>query len=319
MNNININNNNNNNNSTTISDFEILQKLGKGAFGNVYLVKRKADKKIYALKKVIIQKLNKKEQDNSVNEVRILASISHPNVIGYKEAFWEDSTQSLNIVMEYADDGDLSQKIAQNQKISKHFPERTIWSYSIQMVEGLKALHDKQIMHRDLKSANIFLLKNGLCKLGDLNVSKVIKNPNKLLYTQTGTPFYASPEVWRDEPYSYKSDLWSIGCVIYELCTFRPPFKGNNMDELFKNVCRGKINKIPGLYSDDVWKMIEMLLQVNSKNRPSCEEFLESKLIKKKIKEMKEDECLFDNKNFDEENNQINLLNTIKFNNIKDL
>ena len=80
---------------------------------------------------------------------------------------------------------------------------------------GLKALHTHNIHHRDLKSANVFLTKNGEVKLGDLNVSKIAKNG--LLYTQTGTPYYASPEVWRDEPYDMKSDIWSVGCMVYEL------------------------------------------------------------------------------------------------------
>ena len=202
---------------SSMNDFKIEKILGKGSFSTVYLVRRKEDQKIYALKSVILEKLNKKEQQNSVNEVRILASVNHPNVIGYKEAFWDDSQNTLNIVMEFADDGDLQTKISKMRKEGGMFQENLIWSYSIQMIEGLKALHDKKIMHRDLKSANIFLVKDKhQCKLGDMNVSKVIKE--KVLLTQTGTPYYASPEVWRDEPYSYKSDLWSIGCVIYELC-----------------------------------------------------------------------------------------------------
>ena len=246
-------------------DFKIEKVLGRGSFGSVYLVTRKQDKKIYALKTVILEKLSKKEQENSVNEVRILASVTHPNVIGYKEAFWNDKESSLNIVME----------------------ENLIWSYSIQMIEGLKALHDKKIMHRDLKSANIFLVKDKhQCKLGDMNVSKVIKD--KVLLTQTGTPYYASPEVWNDEPYSYKSDLWSIGCVIYEICALHPPFKGKDLDELYANVCKGKVERISQVYSEDLWKMIKMLLQVDVKKRVDCDSFLNSKLIIKKKKELKE-------------------------------
>lgn len=98
-----------------------------------------------------------------------------------------------------------------------------------QMTLGLKSLHDKNILHRDLKSANVFLNKNGQVKLGDLNVSKVAKYGG-LLFTQTGTPYYASPEVWRDQPYDLKSDIWSMGCVLYEIITLEPPFKSTNMD-----------------------------------------------------------------------------------------
>ena len=304
--------------SSSIQDFIIQKTLGRGSFGSVYLVLRKKDQKIYALKTVIFENLNKRDQENSLNEVRILASINHPNVIGYKEAFWDEQGSSLNIVMEYADDGDLESKIVQMRKEGGMFNESLIWSYSIQMIEGLKALHDKKIMHRDIKSANIFLVKDKhQCKIGDMNVSKVIKE--KVLRTQTGTPYYASPEVWRDEPYSYKSDLWSIGCVIYELCSLRPPFKGKNLDELYENVCKGNIERISQIYSDDLWKMIMMLLQVDVKKRVDCNEFLDSKLIMKKIKEMKENnsEC----RDLEINKNSFNgiLLKTIKFKDYKDI
>eukprot|EP00340_Litonotus_pictus_P001762 CAMPEP_0170518360 /NCGR_PEP_ID=MMETSP0209-20121228/4064_1 /TAXON_ID=665100 ORGANISM="Litonotus pictus, Strain P1" /NCGR_SAMPLE_ID=MMETSP0209 /ASSEMBLY_ACC=CAM_ASM_000301 /LENGTH=150 /DNA_ID=CAMNT_0010803889 /DNA_START=118 /DNA_END=567 /DNA_ORIENTATION=+ len=147
-----------------------------------------------------------KEKENALNEVRLLASIYSKQVIGYKEAFFDEETQSLNIIMEYADDEDLDKKIKQRQKSNYPFKEDEIWFFTIQIIKGLKALHDKNIMHRDLKSANIFLTKEGGIKIGDLNVSKLIKE--KFAYTQTGTPYYASPEVWADISYDYKSDMW---------------------------------------------------------------------------------------------------------------
>ena len=308
--------------TTTIKDFKKEKVIGKGSFGSVFLVRRVADNKIYALKTVILDKLNKKEQENSVNEVRILASINHPNVIGYKEAFWEDKTSSLNIVMEYADDGDLQSKIIKMKAEGGFFKESLIWEYSIQMIEGLKALHDKKIMHRDLKSANIFLFKeNHLCKLGDMNVSKVIKE--KVLLTQTGTPYYASPEVWRDEPYSYKSDLWSIGCVIYELCELHPPFKGKDLDELFEDVCLGKPKRINKIYSNELWTMIMMLLQVDVEKRVDCDMFLKSKLITDKIQEMKNNPNIYNlrgiNLGMNSETIDQALLHTIKFSNLNEI
>ena len=207
----------------SLHEFEIIKELGKGAFGTVCKVKRKEDGIIYAMKRVKINQLNSKEKDNALNEVRILASLTHTNIIGYKQAFFDDDSKTLNIVMELADDGDLESKIQLNIKNKTNVPESDIWSYLIQMTSGLKALHDNKIMHRDLKCANIFLMKNGIVKLGDLNVSKVVKM--QLAYTQTGTPYYASPEVWSDKPYDYKSDLWSVGAVIYELCALKPPLK----------------------------------------------------------------------------------------------
>jgi NIMA (never in mitosis gene a)-related kinase len=306
--------------TTSVRDFKKEKILGKGSFGSVYLVRRRQDNKIYALKTVILNKLNKKEQENSVNEVRILASVNHPNVIGYKEAFWDDEKSSLNIVMEYADDGDLHSKIERMKKEGGYFKESLIWSYAIQMIEGLKALHDMKIMHRDLKSANIFLVKeNYQCKLGDMNVSKVVTE--KFLNTQTGTPYYASPEVWNDNPYSYKSDLWSIGCVVYELCALRPPFQGKDLDELYENVCRGQPERINQMYSDDLWNMILMLLQVDVNKRVDCKQFLESDLIKRKIQEMSnEPNAFIESLNYDKNKESDDyLLKTIKFNDIKEI
>ena len=109
-------------------------------------------------------------------------------------------------------------------------------------------LHKNSILHRDIKSANVFI-SDGIYKLGDLNVSKVQNDTNRLAYTQTGTPYYASPEVWRDEPYDSKSDIWSLGCVIYEMCTGKPPFKGKDLDTLYRNVQRGVYERIPLDYS----------------------------------------------------------------------
>lgn len=148
-------------------------------------------------------------------------------MISYKESFFEDATSTLCIVMEYADDGDLLNKITQAHKQRKPIKESDIWSFFTQIALGLQQLHELKIIHRDIKCANIFLTKSGLVKLGDLNVSKVAKRG--MLSTQTGTPYYASPEVWMDKPYNHKSDIWSLGCVLYEMITGRPPFTGKDM------------------------------------------------------------------------------------------
>ena len=299
---------------TSLKDFITIKTLGKGSFSSVYLVQRKQDSKIYALKSVFLEKLSKRQQESSVNEVRILASIHHQNVISYKEAFWDDNTSSLNIVMEYADDGDLYTKLKKMKQEKIFFEEKKIWDYAIQLIQGLKSLHDKNIMHRDLKSENIFLFKkNSQCKIGDMNVSKVLKE--KLLRTQTGTPYYASPEVWMNKPYSFKSDLWSLGCVIYEMCELKTPFSGKDMDELFVNICLNKVERINEKYSEDLWLMIKKLLETNVDKRFNCEQFLESDIVQKKIIELENNHKEIKDNDYD---NSM-LLNTIVFTDIKDI
>jgi serine/threonine protein kinase len=286
----------------SIRDFQIISKLGEGAYSSVYKVKRLSDSQEYALKKVKLLNLSEKEKQNALNEVRILASIRHTNMCGYKEAFLEESSNSLCIVMEYANNGDLFQKIVDHQKKGSLFSEPEIWSIFIQMVKGLKALHDLKILHRDLKSANIFLNKDGTVKLGDLNVSKVAKKG--LLYTQTGTPYYASPEVWRDMPYDHKSDVWSLGCVLYEMTTLKPPFRAEDMEGLYKKVLRGYYPRIPTHFSQDLNNIIRALLQVSPHLRPSCDKMLQLPAVLKRM----------DDKHLTEidETFQANLLTTIR-------
>jgi len=281
-----------------MNDFQIISKLGEGAYSTVFKVKRNIDQKIYALKKVKLLNLSEKEKENSLNEVRILASVKSNFVVSYKEAFFDEKDNTLCIVMEFADRGDLYQKIVQHKKSAKFFEESDVWRIFIQLVKGLKALHDLKILHRDMKSANVFLFSNGSAKLGDLNVSKVARRG--LGYTQTGTPYYASPEVWKDKPYDNKSDVWSLGCVLYEMITLRPPFRAQDMEGLFNKVCKGQYSRIPERFSDDLFQVVQFLLQVNSSNRPSCEQILNHPVVLKRIEYFKsfageddnEDKCL---------------------------
>ena len=123
---------------------------------------------------------------------------------------------------------------------------------------GLAELHRHDIVHRDIKSANVFLYSDGRVKLGDLNVSKVAHQ--RMLMTQTGTPYYAAPEVWKETPYDAKSDVWSFGCVIYEMCALQPPFKAEDMNGLYKKVLRGQYPAIPTHFSHDMRNLIKSIL-----------------------------------------------------------
>lgn len=152
------------------------------------------------------------------------------------------------------------------------------------MIEGLRVLHNMNILHRDLKAANIFLNKEEPqhIMLGDLNVSKITKK-NQMAYTQTGTPYYASPEIWKDCPYNHKSDIWSLGCVIYELCALKPPFRASNMEKLYRQIQRCQFDKIPSKYSDDLSTLISQCLQLNPNSRPNCDQLLKHPGILKRL------------------------------------
>ena len=264
-------------------DFEVLNRLGEGSFSSVWKVRRFSDGKEYAMKKVRMSALSDKEKENALNEVRILASIRSPYIIRYKEAFFDDNSMSLCIIMEFAASGDLYSHIERRTKSHSYFTEQEIWQTFIQVLNGLKVLHDHRILHRDLKSANIFLGADSVVKLGDLNVSKVAKN--NLAYTQAGTPYYAAPEVWRDKPYDAKSDIWSLGCVIYEMAALKPPFLANDIQGLYKKIQRGIFERIPSQYSAGLFNMISWCLQKSPTSRPSCNQLLNSPLILRHMQE----------------------------------
>ena len=136
----------------------------------------------------------------------------------------------------------------------------------------LQALHERNVLHRDLKPANCFLAEDGSIKIGDMNVSKVMKDGNAK--TQIGTPYYMSPEIWARRPYNHATDIWSLGCLIYELCALRPPFLGNNMSELKTAVLGGHFNPVPSVYSSDLGSVIARMLTPTAKERPSAAQAL---------------------------------------------
>ena len=265
-----------------MENFEIISKLGAGGFSKVYKVKRKIDNQIYALKKVHILNLSEKQKLSSLNEIRVLASIKSKYVVNYKEAFLDEKDSTLCLVMEYADRGDLANRIKEQKKKGKYFNERDIWRVFIQLVKGLKALHDLKILHRDIKSSNIFLFSDGTAKLGDLNVCKILSN-NILGKTQAGTPSYAAPEVWMEKPYGLKSDIWSLGCVLYEIISLHCPFRGENVVELYNKILIGEFIRIPNRFSDELNWIIEHMINSDVNKRLSCDEILNCEYIKKRL------------------------------------
>ena len=266
--------------ASNFNDYDVLKQIGKGAYGIVYKVRHRADKAIYALKTIEIGKMDHKALTNTLNEIRILCSISHPNIVGYKEAFLTGTI--LCVVMEYVGGGDLSEKIASCKKRNYCINEESIWKYTVQILNGLKELHSLKILHRDIKSANIFLSEDfETVKLGDLNIAKVAKED--FASTQIGTPYYLAPEIWTNQKYDNRCDIFSLGCVVYEMATLRVPFDASTIQELFKKVTQGAIDPIPSRYSSQLSDMIRLFLAKNPKNRPTVAEALDIPIIKAKL------------------------------------
>lgn len=267
-----------------ISDFRIEKFLGKGSYGAAFRARRLKDGKTYAVKEMNVKQMKAREKQDTLNEIRILASVYHPNILAYYETFIEEG--KMYIVTELAELGDLEQEIKVYRGQRRHIPEDRVWSVLIQILVGLRALHAKHILHRDLKCSNIFKFRNPdddrlpVYKVADFGVSRVLKLDTDMAKTSIGTPYYISPEIWRQAPYNEKTDVFSLGCLIYEMCAFKHPFEGRDIKDLAKNVLRGRYAPLPEFYSSELRKMVAALMLQSPDKRPSVAQLLESTPIR---------------------------------------
>ncbi|XP_044167159.1 serine/threonine-protein kinase Nek1-like [Acropora millepora] len=256
-----------------------VKKIGEGSFGKALLVKKKADGKQYVIKEIGISKMSPKERQESRREVKVLSQLKHPNIVSYQESFEENG--NLYIVMDYCEAGDLYMRI--NSQRGIQMQEEQVLDYFVQICLGLKHVHDRKILHRDLKSQNIFLTKSGVVKLGDFGIARVLHSTVELARTAIGTPYYLSPEICENRPYNNKSDMWSLGCVLYELLTLKHAFEAGNMKNLILKIIRGSYPPIPYKYSADIRGLVAQLLKRNARDRPSINSVLKKPFIQKRI------------------------------------
>ena len=276
--------------ASTLGDFQIKERIGRGSFGSVFRAIRKATNKVYVLKQINVAILSTEEQKDAVKEVRLMAGLNHPNIVHYHDSFIVDGSL-LNIVMGLCDGGDL-QCFLQKRKGNK-VPEPLVWHLFIQICNGMSYMHSKRILHRDLKTANIFLLSNAddssrpKVKIGDLGVAKVLDNSSSFAQTMVGTPYYLSPELCEDKPYNNKSDVWALGCVLYELCSLTHPFLANNQGALILKIVRGKY---PSLNSSDYSKslihLVTCLLSRSPMRRPTVSQVLDLEVVRSWAKKL---------------------------------
>ena len=227
------------------------------------------------IKEIDISSMSDKEIEETKKEAQILQKLDHPNIIKCKEFFFSRKPPStLNIVTEYADGGDLGEKIKKQPK-KELFSESVILDYFTQICLSIQHIHEKHILHRDLKSQNIFLTKNNLVKLGDFGIAKCLQNTYQKAKTMVGTPYYLSPEIVQGKPYSFKSDIWSLGVMLYEMMALRMPFDATNLPMLSLKIMKGQYAPLnSGHFSKDILKLVDSLLNVVPDKRPSINEIL---------------------------------------------
>ncbi|NXA26162.1 NEK3 kinase, partial [Ibidorhyncha struthersii] len=262
-----------------MEEYEVLKVLGEGSFGRALLVHHRISNQKYAMKEIRLP-MSSSDVENSRKEAILLAKMKHPNIVAYEESFEADG--HLYIVMEYCDGGDLMQKI--KHQGGNLFPEDTILHWFVQMCLGVKHIHDKRVLHRDIKSKNVFLTQSGKVKLGDFGSARLLAHPVSYACTYVGTPYYVPPEIWESMPYNNKSDIWSLGCILYELCTLRHPFQANSWKHLILKICKGSYNPLPSHYSYELHYLIKQMFKRNPKNRPSASTILARGCFTKLIK-----------------------------------
>ncbi|XP_024836013.1 serine/threonine-protein kinase Nek8 isoform X2 [Bos javanicus] len=244
--------------------YERIRVVGRGAFGIVHLCLRKADQKLVIIKQIPVEQMTKEERQAAQNECQVLKLLNHPNVIEYYENFLED--KALMIAMEYAPGGTLAEFI--QKRCNSLLEEETILHFFVQILLALHHVHSHLILHRDLKTQNILLDKHRMVvKIGDFGISKILSSKSKA-YTVVGTPCYISPELCEGKPYNQKSDIWALGCVLYELASLKRAFEAANLPALVLKIMSGTFAPISDRYSPELRQLVLSLLSLEPAQRP---------------------------------------------------
>nr|XP_012627014.1 serine/threonine-protein kinase Nek4 isoform X4 [Microcebus murinus] len=257
-----------------------LRVVGRGSYGEVTLVKHRRDGRQYVIKKLNLQKASSRERRAAEQEAQLLSQLKHPNIVTYKES-WEGGDGLLYIVMGFCEGGDLYRKLKEQK--GQLLPESQVVEWFVQIAMALQYLHEKHILHRDLKTQNVFLTRTNIIKVGDLGIARVLENHYDMASTLIGTPYYMSPELFSNKPYNYKSDVWALGCCVYEMATLKHAFNAKDMNSLVYRIIEGKLPPMPRDYSPELAELIRTMLSKRPEERPSVRSILRQPYIKNQI------------------------------------
>ncbi|KAG7316468.1 hypothetical protein KOW79_020009 [Hemibagrus wyckioides] len=266
-------------------DYEVLSTIGSGSYGKCQKIRRKSDGKILVWKELDYGTMAEVEKQMLVSEVNLLRELRHPNIVRYYDRIIDRTNTTLYIVMEFCEGGDLATLISKCIKERRYLEEEFILRVMTQLALALKECHGRKndggstVLHRDLKPANIFLDAKQNVKLGDFGLARILRHETSFAKTFVGTPYYMSPEQMNHMSYNEKSDIWSLGCLLYELCALSPPFTAYNQEELAEKITEGKFRRIPYRYSNELNTLLCRMLHLKDYLRPSVESILQSSLI----------------------------------------
>ncbi|KAG1679973.1 hypothetical protein FOA52_007037 [Chlamydomonas sp. UWO 241] len=245
------------------------------------LARRLEDGEQVVVKEVRVADMDQKGRLDALKEVKLLSEFDHVNIIHYYECVLEDGC--LNIVMEYAGHGDLSDVVNKHAAEKRPLTEDVIMFWFVQVVLALYHVHSKNILHRDLKSQNIFIAEGNILKLGDFGIARVLSSDTDLASTVIGTPYYLSPEICEDRPYNRKSDIWSLGCLLYELCTLKHAFTGQCLPAVIMRILSGKYPPVPTRYPSHLRNLVDSMLKQDPKARPTVDAILRQAYVRSHV------------------------------------
>ncbi|XP_055628778.1 serine/threonine-protein kinase Nek8 [Toxorhynchites rutilus septentrionalis] len=254
-----------------LSGYHRIRTVGQGSFGIAVLYERLGDGQSIVMKQINLSDLSKSERDLAMNEVEVFSKLHHPNIIAYLGSFVRGNY--LFIEMEYADGGTLAQILIDKSQ-GERLPERFILNIFEQITSAITYMHSQNILHRDLKTANVFMNKRGIVKIGDFGISKIMSTRVQA-QTVLGTPYYFSPEMCEGKQYDEKSDVWALGCVLGEMCCFRKAFSASNLSELISKIMTARYVPLPEGYSETLRHVLSLMLQIDPQVRPSASEILQ--------------------------------------------
>lgn len=263
--------------------------IGQGSYGQALLVERAVDNAIYVAKIMDLGKMSARDKQYAYSEIKCLAACDHPNIIQYVEDTEDDT--SLTIVMEFADAGDLDRQIkSRNADNKRYFQEHEALFLFLQIALALHHIHGHKMLHRDIKGANILLNSAGLVKLGDFGFSHQYNDTvsGGVASTFLGTPYYLAPELWNNQRYSKKADVWSLGILLYEILGLCRPFTAGNMKGLMQKVMAGEYAPLPDRFSQEFKDVVRAMLTVDANRRPTIEEVFRIPYVKNGLATLKE-------------------------------